>query len=142
MKVWKRWMLALLMIPGIALVTSCHRSPEAKADWALDKLQSKLDLTDAQRKSLEPFKTDLLAHFKAIQDHHKLVTDEVVRQLESGKSDPAKLDQLRAEGLKEMTAIGAKGQEAFTTLLAQLTPEQRATAVEELKDWLECHGHR
>lgn len=142
MKVWKRWMMALLLIPGLALATGCNRTPEAKADWALNRLQSKLDLTDAQRNSLEPFKVELVAHFNAIKEHHKKVTDEVIRQLESGVSDPAKLDQLRAEGLKEMTAVGTKGQAAFTTLLAQLTPEQRATAVEELKDWLECHGHR
>ena len=142
MKIWKRWMIALLLIPGLALVTSCHRTPEAKAEWALDRLQSKLDLTDAQRQSLEPFKTDMLAHFTVMKDHHKAVTDEVIRQLESGKADQEKLAQLRAEGLKEMTAISVKAQEGFTTLLAQLTPEQRATAVKELKDWLECHGHR
>lgn len=120
-------MMVLLagLVPFFFTGCGClHRGPEAKANWAVKRISSKLDLNKEQKAKLESIKNEILAKRQGWQAQGKSLKTDLVAQIRSDKIDQAKVRELVGENAskREMREFFIA---KFAEFHAVLNPEQR-----------------
>lgn len=114
--------LVLVFLSGIGILSGCgYRSPEKRAEWITEKIASKLELSEVQKKELNAFREELinqLGHETIDQKYLK----EVIRKEETRLDETISLFVERLAGFH-----------------ASLTPEQREKLTEMVRKW---KGHK
>ena len=141
----KRNKIMIAIASGIALVSglaACghHHTPEERADYMVEKITSKMDLTEPQVNKLDALKDELLSVRKEMLEERETVHNEVNELL----SQPT-LDQTRALSLvRDRTeSVNQKAPQVITALAGfydSLNPEQQAMLREKLEEH-KAHRH-
>ena len=140
------WIVAA--IAGLALVTAgCHakiKDPAYMADYAVEKLTDKLDLTKDQQAKLEKIKVEVLAQHKEIKgergQHFGLILDEFSKETLDTAKITAEMEAKQEKKSKHQAFMVEKLAEFHEIL----TPAQRTKLVEYLAEhkdkWGRHHG--
>ena len=140
----KRNQYIIAVVAGVALTTglaACgwhSKTPEERADYMVEKVTSKLDLTDNQVVELEKLKKELLAvrqEFVSHKEETRKAVDELL--------DQPVLDQQRLLSLfrQHTDAVNEKAPAVVSSVAGfydSLTPEQQAV----LREKIEKHRER
>ncbi len=142
----KRNKIIIAAVASIAIlggVAACghHGSPEERADYMVEKVTSKLELSDAQVVELEQLKDELLNVRKSWLEERETVHNQVDTLL----SQPT-LDQQQALNMvRERTdSISQKAPQVVTALAGfydSLDPEQQAMLREKIQEHSENRHH-
>jgi Spy/CpxP family protein refolding chaperone len=130
-----------VMLGAMALVLpGCMRhDPGKRAECAVSRISSKLDLSKEQEKVLVGIKDELMAKRGEFKPVRTALFDEIVRQTRSDKVDAGeinkRLDALEAK-IREMRPILVS---RFAEFHATLTPEQRAKLANEMEKRRKWH---
>jgi periplasmic protein CpxP/Spy len=133
--------VSVLLLTGATLSACQHKTPEQRADWMVKKVTRELDLNDAQKAKLEDVKAEMLAARGQMESQHEMMYNEALAQLPSERLDQAKLLQLFEQHQAKMTQLAPAVLAKLAEFHASLTPEQKAKAAEELKEFHDRH-HR
>ncbi len=142
----KRNKIMIAIASGIALISglaACghHRSPEDRAEYMVEKITSKMELTEPQVSKLEALKNELLNVRQSMLAERDTVHEEVNELL----NQPT-LDQTRALTLVQnrTDSINQKAPQVITALAGfydSLNPEQQAMLREKLEAHKAHRGH-
>ncbi len=142
----KRNKVMIAIASGIALISglaACghHRSPEDRAEYMVEKITSKMELTEPQVSKLEALKNELLNVRQSMLAERDTVHEEVNELL----NQPT-LDQARALTLVQdrTDSINQKAPQVITALAGfydSLNPEQQAMLREKLEAHKAHRGH-
>ncbi len=142
----KRNKVMIAIASGIALISglaACghHRSPEDRAEYMVEKITSKMELTEPQVSKLEALKNELLNVRQSMLAERDTVHEEVNELL----NQPT-LDQTRALTLVQnrTDSINQKAPQVITALAGfydSLNPEQQAMLREKLEAHKAHRGH-
>ncbi len=142
MNVKRNAILAAITVAVAALVAtgcgSCRPGPEKRADWAVKKISSKLDLTKEQRAQLDGIKVEVLAKFKEEKAAHKTIGTEAIALVKSVKLDEAAVNRLLDTREAAMKRLRPFIVDKIVEFHGMLTPEQRA----KLASLMEEHRSR
>lgn len=67
----KKFSLLICSILTLGFFTSCNKSPEQKVEYMVEKVESKLDLTEEQTKQLKAIATKGLEKYKAHKEYRQ-----------------------------------------------------------------------
>lgn len=134
---------ALLGVVGVTVlgVVGCgfhHKSADEKAEWIGEKIEDRLDLTEAQRPQLDALEREM----KALHGEHRTLRRQHLEQLGKMLDSPT-LDRKQAVAMVGeksgfITAHAERMVEAVANLYDTLSDEQRA----ELREFIDRHaGH-
>jgi periplasmic protein CpxP/Spy len=124
---------------GILFAAGCaHRfsssTPEEKAGWAVDRIKSKLDLSDQQVTEVNKIKDEILAKKDDFRDMREGFYETMLNEIRSDKFDVNAVNQL-------FTAKEAKSRELRTFMIQEaakfhaiLTPEQREKIAKKMEE--------
>ncbi len=110
-----------------------YSSPEERATWIVDKLGSRLDLSEDQKIKVNKIKDDILIHREKYKGDRKEVISELIAQIESDKVDQDKLNKLLDDKLNKIKESKSFVVTKLAEFHAILTPDQRIKLVEKLK---------
>jgi Spy/CpxP family protein refolding chaperone len=112
-----------------------HRpnNPEERAAWVMEKVSSKLELTETQKPKLVALKDEVLAARKDQQAGREADFDEVVALLSAKELDRAKVNALGEKRIENMKKHLPTIVDRVADLHATLSDKQKATAIEFLK---------
>lgn len=132
----------LYIIGGVTAVTGMlafgahryHHDPEHHAQWMMEKVSKKLDLTTDQQARLKGVRDVLVATAKSVHAERTTVHQEVLEVIKDAKLDRQKAlamvtkrtDTVRERAPSVVAAIG--------DFYDSLTPEQRAEVRERIED--------
>lgn len=142
----KRNKIIIAAVTSVAIlggVAACghHRSPEERADYMVEKVTSKLELTDAQVVELEQLKDELLSVRKSWLEERETVHNQVDNLLSQSTLDQQQVLNL----VRERTdSINQKAPQVVTALAGfydSLDPDQQAMLREKVQEHKESHHH-
>ena len=141
----RRNKIFITIVSGIILASglaACnHHSPEEKADYMVEKITSKLELSTPQVSQLEQLKNEVLGLRKSMLAERDAVHSEIDELFSQ-----ATLDQSRTLGLvrNRTESINQKAPQlvtAFAGFYDSLSPEQQAKLREKVKEHKERSHH-
>jgi periplasmic protein CpxP/Spy len=137
---------AVIAAGGVLFATGCGRryscsTPEQKAQWMVDILKNKLDLSKEQVKVVNSIKDEILAKQDDFRDLRKGFYETILNEVRSDKFDANKVNQL-------FTANEAKFRELRSFMISELakfhavlTPEQREQIAKKMEERrMECNN--
>ncbi|MDX2422168.1 MAG: Spy/CpxP family protein refolding chaperone [Amphritea sp.] len=143
----KRNKIIIAAVTSIALVggglTACnhHRSPEERADYMMEKITSKLELTAPQMSQLEQLKNELLdvrQTMLAERDTVHNAVNELLNQPILDQQRALKLAQDRTETINQKAPQVIA---AFADFYDNLNPEQQTMLREKVQEHKEQRHH-
>jgi protein CpxP len=129
--------MAVIAAGGILFATGCaHRckTPEKRAEWIVDKIKNKLDLSKEQVTEVNKIKDEILAKRDEFKSLHEGVYETVLKEIRSDKIDVNGINQLlsaKEVKFKELRIFMISEAAKFH---AVLTPEQREKLAKELEE--------
>ncbi len=131
-----------ILLSGVWIISGCgHRSPEQRAEWMTEKIASKLELNEVQKKQLNSFKDELMDKKRQLRASRSTIEGELIAQLRNEKIDQEHLKEVIAKEEAKLDEMAS----TFVTQLAEfhdsLTPEQRTKLTEMVEKW-EDHRKR
>ncbi len=117
-----------------------HRSPEKKAQWVVNRIAGKLDMTDSQEKKLEKIKDEVLAKMEKHKTEHQSMHDEALQLVKKEKLTKADLEKLfaqREQRYRELLKPFII--EKMLDFHAILTPEQKNQLAEKMAEHYNEH---
>ncbi len=130
--------ILLITIGSLFIVAGCKRlghrgaSAEKRAEWAVKKISSELDLNEDQKVLLNNIKDELLTKRKELKSMGDDLSDSLLAQVNEESIDPAELNSLFESKESQFTEMRSLMVEKFTEFHAALTPEQRTKMAEKL----------
>jgi len=122
--------LTLLLIGGILVLTACRAiTPDKRAEWMTDKIASKLDLNEDQRKMLDEMKVEILAKHREMRGDRSAMKDELTALLTSDKIDRVRLETMINKKKAEIDSALSLLTDRFVEFHDTLTPEQKTKLV-------------
>ena len=116
-----------------------HRSPEEKIEFLKSKITDKLELDDTQRETLDRIADDIIAEHEELSSTRGAFKANFVEMLAKESVSPEELKVLfetKKPVIEDMMQFASVHIAEFHSVL---TPEQRATLIEEIKSH---KGHR
>jgi protein CpxP len=135
--------LALVaVLAGAAGLTAFrhHRDPAAFVDARVAKLLDEVNATDAQRTQINAIKDKLVADLKTVRASHQGLHDEFLAQWQADRPDQAKVHALIADRATAMKGFADEVADALLQVHDILTPEQRATLAQKVKEHHQQRG--
>jgi periplasmic protein CpxP/Spy len=128
--------MGIIAVGGIFLAAGCGRrcaTPEKRAEWIVDKIESKLDLSKEQVTEVNKIKDEILAKRDEFKGLHEGLYETMLKEIRSDKIDANSINQL-------FTAKETKFKELRSFMIAEaakfhaiLTPEQREKLAKEME---------
>ena len=119
----------------------CHRSPEKKAQWVVNRIAGKLDMTDSQEKKLEKIKDQVLAKMNDYKTEHQVMHDEALQLVKKDTLTRADLEKLFTQREQRYRELEPFIIEKMMEFHAILTPEQKNQLAEKMQEhYNERHG--
>ncbi len=110
-----------------------HRSPEQKMDYVKSKLTEKLDLNETQIVTLDRIADEIIAEHQELSSNRGAFKEDFLALLEKESVSPEELKSLfdtKKPVIEDMMGWASVHIAEFHSVL---TPEQRATLIEEIK---------
>lgn len=118
-----------------------NRSPEKKAQWVVNRIAGKLDMTDSQEKKLEKIKEEVLAKMEKYKTEHQSMHDEALQLVKKEKLTEADLEKLFAQREQRYRELKPFIIEKMVEFHTMLTPEQKNQLAEKMAEhYNEHHG--
>jgi len=120
---------AAAVAAAVLVATGCgsyRPRPEKRADWAVKKISSKLDLTKEPKAKLEGIKVEVLAKFKEERATHIKMRTEAIALVKSDKLDEAAVNRIIDTREAAMKRLRPFIVDKIVEFHDMLTPEQRA----------------
>ncbi len=130
---------AVIVIGGVLFAAGCGRryscgTPEQKAQWMVDKIKNKLDLSAEQVTEVSKIKDEILAKRDDFRTLREGFYETMLNEVRSDKFDANKVNQL-------FTANEAKFKELRGFMISELakfhavlTPEQREKIAKKMEE--------
>ncbi len=136
MKKWAKIVVGIttgLLLIGTLTACGPDRTPEEKADYIVEKMSSKLDLSEPQIMDLELLKTELLDTRQQLKVQHKQVHQEMEEIFSQSTLDQQRILTI----LREQTEIINNQAPGIIASIANfyddLTPEQQSELHEKIR---------
>ena len=121
-----------LFVAGCSKHRFYNKSPEEKAEWAVAKISSELDLDDGQKAKLDEIKAEVLAKHQNFAGMKTELWDEMHKQVTTDTIDEQKLNDLFAGKETQFSEMRTFMVSKFAEFHAVLTAEQRITLAEKM----------
>src|SRR5208337_410898 len=109
--------------------------PEKRAEYIVNKLTRKLDLTKDQQEKVNKIKDEILARTKNIRNDRAALREELTSLIKSEKLTKDMVDKFIDKRKSKMDEIRPFFVEKFIEFHNILTPEQRAKLADKLERW-------
>jgi flagellar motility protein MotE (MotC chaperone) len=110
-----------------------HHTPEEKIEFLKSKISEKLELTDAQKVTLNRIGEEVLAEHDQLEDRHETFKADLVETLEKETVTTEELIELFETKKPVIDDLMQMAAGHIAEFHAILTPEQRATLIAELE---------
>lgn len=122
-----RHIFRFALIALIAGLMGCHhnKSPEDKAEWITDKIDSKLDLSDQQRQKLDDLAQTVLEQFKVQKEKREANQGKVKDLLLSDKIEPTEIVTMVNQHREGLNQVLPEVAEKASVFHASLTLDQK-----------------
>jgi Spy/CpxP family protein refolding chaperone len=110
-----------------------HRTPEEKVEFLKSKISEKLELTDAQKLTLNRIGEEILAEHDQLEGRHETFKTDVVETLKKEAVTTEELKELFETKKPVIDDLMQMAAEHIAEFHAVLTPEQRATLIAEIE---------
>ncbi len=128
--------LVFVLLAGIGFLPGCRqKSPEKRAEWITNKIASKLELTEVQKKELNSFRDELLEKRKELHQSRMTIREELLNQLGNEKIDQEHMKEVIRKEEARLDETMSFFVERLAGFHASLTPEQRKKLIELVKEW-------
>lgn len=139
--------MGVIAAGGILFSTGCGcarrcSTPEKKAEWIVDKIKNKLDLSGEQVTEVNKIRDEILAKRDEFKGLREGFYESMLKEIRSDKFDKNAVNQLLAEKeikFKELRSFMISEAAKFHAIL---TPEQREKLAEELEEHHEERSNR
>ncbi len=129
---WTGALMALLI--GMVVLAGCrHRTPEARADRAVEHIADELDLNASQRAQLDRTKAMMLDKRKEVLEVWNTVMNELIAQMKQERIDQTKLNAVIDESKAKLSAMSPDFVSHLAEFHASLNEEQRSQIIERLE---------
>lgn len=129
--------LVFVISIGILVTTGCRKPNQSKADYIINKIAGKLDLSDEQFEWLEGFKIDLKEEFHQVKQERETVRENLKNSFIAG----VLTEEMLTESIANRCDLIIEKAPVFSKLLTEfhtnLTPKQRTKLVELLNEFQE-----
>ncbi|TAL23338.1 MAG: hypothetical protein EPN94_09585 [Nitrospirae bacterium] len=129
----KKLFIYCMMIFVIAALSACRRTPEQKAERAVDHIADSLELNEDQIKHLNGIKDEFMARRSEMGKTEDELLDEAIALMQSPQIEKERLDRLIERSRKDANEMIKFFLLKYAEFHDMLTPEQRAKVVEKLK---------
>ena len=129
----------LVLISGIA-ACSHHRNPQARAEYAVEKISSKLELNDAQTIQLVKLKNEIMNVRQSMQSDRNSMFTEIDELPSQSTLDQPRVLQLLQSKIDTVNNKAPQIITAFAEFYDSLNPEQQLKIREKIQDHRE-HSH-
>jgi len=109
--------------------------PEKRAEYIINKLTRKLDLTKDQQEKVNKIKDEILTRTKTIRNDRAALREELTSLIKSEKLTKDMVDKFIDKRKSKMDEIRPFFVEKFIEFHNILTPEQRAKLADKLERW-------
>jgi periplasmic protein CpxP/Spy len=109
--------------------------PEKRAEYIVNKLTKKLDLTKDQQEKVNKIKDEILARTKAIRNDRTVLREELASLIKSERLTKDMVNKFIDKRKSKMDEIRPFLVEKFIEFHNILTPEQRAKLSEKTERW-------
>jgi periplasmic protein CpxP/Spy len=129
--------VGLLVVSGI-ISGGCIRkriicsTPEQRAEFLVDRISSKLDLTKEQVVKLNKIKDEILARIKTYQSDREIIHKELMEMAKSDKLDRNKLENFINKREARMKDLKPLLIDKIVEFHDMLTPEQKNRIAEKM----------
>ncbi len=138
---------AIIAAGGILLASGCaHRNrcgtPEEKAEWIVNKIKNKLDLSEEQVTEVNKIKDEILAKEDEFKALHEGFYETVLKEIRSDKFDVNAVNQLftaKEIKFKEVRSFMVSEAAKFHAILM---PEQREKLAKKMEEHHEDHYNK
>ncbi|MFC1751318.1 Spy/CpxP family protein refolding chaperone [Pseudomonadota bacterium] len=143
----KRTKGIVAVVSGIILATTLvacgfhHKTPEEKADYVVEKITKKLELTPAQVTQLEQLKSQLLTTRQTFADKKEKARNTIDSLLSQPTLDQQRTMALVKEHTDEVNQTAPTIIASLAGFYDSLTPEQQTQLREKLEEYRD-HFHR
>lgn len=145
MKTTSKWIVYIATGSVLAmLLAACgprHHSPEARADWVVEKITRKLDLDQGQTAKLNAVKEQVLVAREEMRQHREENRDTVTDLLNQPTLDRDKAMNLVTERTKAINEQAPQVIAALGEFYDSLTTEQQTRLREEIQERMEHRRH-
>ncbi len=125
-----------ILLSGVWIISGCgHRSHGERAEWMTEKIASKLELNEAQKKQLNSFKDELMDKKQQLRASRSTIEGELIAQLQSEKIDQEHLKEVIAKEEAKLDEMASTFVTQLTEFHDSLTPEQRIKLIEMVEKW-------
>lgn len=141
---------ALLVVGGLVVTTSLvaggrycyHHEPEQRAEWMLEKISEKLELSDAQKKKLIVLKNELIETLGKVRQSRESARENILTLLQQETMDREKALIMINERTNTIDKHAPQIVEAIGNFYDSLTPKQREELREHVAKRMEYRHYR
>jgi len=131
---------SIVLISGLA-ACGHHRSPEERADYMMEKISDKLDLTAPQLSQLEQLKNELMNARQSMRTERDTLHNEVNELLSQPTLDQERTLKLVRDQTESINQKAPQIITAFAGFYDSLTPEQQAVILDKVQKHKEHRHH-
>ena len=110
-----------------------HRSPEEKIEYLKSKISEKLELTEAQKATLNQIGEEILAEHDQLEGTHEAFKANLMETLKKDSVTSEELKELFETKKPVIDDLMQMAADHIAEFHAILTPEQRATLIAEIE---------
>lgn len=135
------FLLITVCVSSLLIFSGCkHSNRKSHHDFALDYIEDVLDLTNAQKASLEQYEKEIMEIAAPLKNEKVALHALAKQQLSSDEIDVEKVKAAMAEHQKKIAIVIDLTIEKLAAFHKELTPEQRNKLIEKLDKLEKYHN--
>lgn len=135
------FLLITVCVSSLLIFSGCkHSNRKSHHDFALDYIEDVLDLTNAQKASLEQYEKEIMEIAAPLKKEKVALHALAKQQLSSDEIDVEKVKAAMAEHQKKIAIVIDLTIEKLAAFHKELTPEQRNKLIEKLDKLEKYHN--